>query len=428
MKKSHRIMRVCVAAAMASWSAGSFASAFALIEQNASGLGNAYSGQAAAAENASTVWFNPAGMTRLSGAQVSGSLSPIRPSAVLTPDLTRSAAPLGGAFTNGGDAGGKWVYLPAAYISYQINSKWWVGAGITSPFGLSTDYDNFFVGRFQSRKSEIKTFDINPSVAYKVNDWMSVGAGISYQHATIKVQRSANLGVEGAANLNVSDSQLGFNVGALFNPTTSTRLGLTYRSSLNYSLKGNLQVTTPAGAVVGTPSVNMNVRTPDTWSAALGHTFNDRWELLGDFTWTNWSTVKDVGVEAVSASALGATGARLALFDFQFKNSYRLGVGTNYKWNDSFMLKLGIAHDKSPVGDANRLVTLPDNDRTWLAIGGKYRVSNAGTLDFGYAHIFIKNANINQLGGVGAPPASGNVVGTYKDKVDILSVQYSHSF
>lgn len=427
MQKSNRIIRVCVAAALAGGTSAAVAAGFALTEQNASGLGNAYSGQAAAAENASTVWFNPAGMTRLQGTQVSGSVSAIRPSAVLGVDPTRSALPLGGAFTNGGDAGGSWKYLPTAYVSYQFNPNWWFGLGVTSPFGLSTEYDAFFVGRFQSRKAEIKTYDINPSIAYKVNNWLALGGGLSYQHATIKVLRSANLGAEGFSNLTTSDSQFGYNLGAMINPTPNTRIGLTYRSSLSYALTGTVQVTTAAGAVVATPSILMNARTPDSWSVAFAHTPYDRWEVLGDFTWTNWSTVKDIPVTATSASALGAVGAGLSVFNFQFKDSYRLGVGANYKWTDSFMLKLGIAHDKSPAGD-NRLVTLPDNDRTWLAIGGKYRVSQAGTLDFGYAHLFIKNATISQLGGVGGPPASGNVVGTYKDKVDIVSVQYTHSF
>ena len=152
---------------------------------------------------------------------------------MLSIDPTRSALPLGGTFTNGGDAGGRWNYLPVGYVSYQLNPSWWIGLGVTSPFGLTTEYDGFFVGRFQSRKAEIKTYDINPSIAYKVNDWMSVGGGLSYQHATIKVLSSANIGVEGFSNLNVSDSQVGFNLGAMLNPSANTRIGLTYRSSLS---------------------------------------------------------------------------------------------------------------------------------------------------------------------------------------------------
>jgi long-chain fatty acid transport protein len=405
---------------------------FALMEQNASGLGNAYAGQAAAAENASTIYFNPAGMTRLNGTQASGVLNVIKPSAKLTPSAS-SGLPVFAANSavpgSGGDAGG-YNYVPQGYVSYQWNSDWWLGVGVTVPFGLSTKYNSDFVGRFQSREAEIKTYDINPSVAYKVNDWLSLGGGISYQHLNAKLKSSANIlgALEGSSSLEASDSQWGYNLGAMFNLSPATRLGLSYRSVMSYDLKGTVVVSGIPVLGSTAPSVLLSVRAPDTWSAALAHSYNDRWEVLGDFTWTNWSTVKDVPVVTTSPSALGAAGTVLRVLNFQFKDSYRVGVGANYKWTQSFMLKLGIAHDNSPVTDAVRLTALPDSDRTWLAIGGKYKLTAAGTVDFGYAHIFVKNGTIAQGGGIAGAAASGNVFGTYKNKVDILSVQYTHSF
>jgi long-chain fatty acid transport protein len=422
-----------VAAALAGWSAAGSAAGFALMEQNASGLGNAYAGQAAAAENASTIFYNPAGMTRLQGAQASGVLNMIRPSAKLTASST-SGLPVfaagAGTISSGGDAGATWNYVPQGYLSYQLNPNWWVGVGVTVPFGLKTQYDYNFVGRFQSRQSEIKSYDINPSVAYKVNDWLSIGGGLSYQHLNAKLQSAANLfgALEGTSSLDASDNQWGFNLGAMFNVGSNTRLGLSYRSAMSYDLKGTIQV---AGIpVIGstTPSVLLSVRAPDSYSAAIVHTYSNGWEVLGDITWTNWSTIKDVPVVTTSASALGAAGTVLRVLNFQFKDSYRIGVGTNYNWNESFTLKLGIAHDNSPVTDAVRLTALPDSDRTWLSIGGKYRVTRADVVDFGYAHIFVKNGTIAQGGGTVGVTASGNVFGTYKNKVDIVSLQYTHSF
>ena len=431
MINSRRIMRVCVAAALAGWSAGGYAAGFALMEQNASGLGNAYAGQAAAAEDASTIFFNPAGMTRLQGGQASGVLNVIRPSAKLSPSANSALpgfAAGAGTISPGGDAGATWNYVPQGYLSYQLNSSWWVGLGVSTPFGLKTQYNFDFVGRFQSRQAEIKSYDINPSVAYKVNDWLSVGGGLSYQHLNAKLQSAANIGgaFEGTSSLDASDNQWGYNLGAMFNLGPSTRLGLSYRSAMSYDLRGTLQV---ASAVFNTTAnVLLSVRAPDSYSAAIAHTFNDKWELLSDFTWTNWSTIKDVPVVTTNASGLGAAGTVVRVLNFQFKDSYRIGVGTNYKWNDSFTLKLGIAHDNSPVGDAVRLTALPDNDRTWLSIGGKYLVTKASKLDFGYAHIFVKNGTIAQAGGTAGAAASGNVFGTYRNKVDIVSVQYTYSF
>ena len=433
MKKPNRIIQLSVLLALAGGTAGVWAAGFALMEQNASGLGNAYAGQAAAAEDASTIFFNPAGMTRLQGGQAAGVLNMIRPSAKLTLDTTRSGlmgfATAAGT-SAGGDAGSTWNYVPQGYVSYQVNSNWWVGVGVSTPFGLKTSYDNTFIGRFQSREAEIRTYDINPSVAYKVNDWLSVGGGISYQHLRATLKSSANIGgfTEGASNLDVSDNQWGYNLGVMLNVSPSTRLGLAYRSVMSYELKGTTQISSAFGPANATPSVQLNVRAPDTYSAALAHTYNDRWEVLSDFTWTNWSTVKDVPVVVTAGASIFTTGTVLRVLNFQFKDSYRIGVGTNYRWNDAFTLKLGFAYDNSPVTDTTRLVALPDNNRAWLSVGGKYQLTKAGKVDFGYAHLFVKNGNIAQAGGTAGAAATGNVFGTYKNKVDIVSVQYTHSF
>ena len=279
------------------------------------------------------------------------------------------------------------------------------------------------------KKSEIKTIDINPSIAYKVNDVVSLGAGVSFQYAEVKVARSSFLRVEALSHLKMDDNSYGFNLGAMFNISPATRIGLTWRSSIKHKLEGTATVT--GIPVIGTAStaINATARVPDTVSWAISHQVNPKWQMLGDITFTRWSSIKKVPVFTNSAWALGAAGSQVARFDFEFKDTYRIGVGANYKMRDDFTLKLGVAYDKSPVTDQFRTVTLPDNDRTWLAIGGKYQASKQLTLDFGYAYLLIKDASINRLGGVAVPGAQGNVVGTYKDpNVHILSAQLSYNF
>ena len=191
---------------------------------------------------------------------------------------------------------------------------------------------------------------------------------------------------------------------------------------MSYNLRGTTQIFAASGALVSNPTVYANLRMPDTYSAALKYAYNDRWDILGDFTWTNWSTIKDVAVINVQTFAqVGST------INFQFRDTYRIGVGANYKWDNALTVKLGLAVDKSPVTDAVRTTLLPDSDRTWLSFGGKYRFTQVDTLDFGYAHIFVKNGSINDLRGLGAGNL-GNVSGTYKNKVDIVSIQYTHAF
>ncbi|MGQ0525924.1 MAG: OmpP1/FadL family transporter [Betaproteobacteria bacterium] len=424
--------RVAVAVALAvGSSSGAYGSGFQLMEQNASGLGNAYAGQAAAAENASTVFFNPAGMTRVPGRQAVLALNAIGPSAEFS-NSGGSTAPLGlpSPGGNGGDAGG-WAAVPNAYLSWQLTPRLWFGLGLSVPFGLKTEYDQGWFGRFQSQKSEIKTIDVNPSVAFKVNDALSVGAGISYQRAEVKVDRSAVLvvPVESRAQIDIDDSQWGFNLGVLVNLSPSTRIGLAYRSAMDYDLTGSIRFSNVPVVGTATNGVRANAELPDTISWAIAHNLNPRWELLADITYTRWSKIKAVPLVTTSGSpVVPAAGVTLDTFNFQFKDTYRVGIGANYRWSDAFTLKLGAAYDKSPVEDRFRLTFLPDNDRTWLAIGGQYRMSRQATLDFGYAHLFVKDGSINQQRGVATLPLQGSVIGSYENHVNIISAQFSYSF
>lgn len=428
MKFNNKIIGLSVAAALAAMSGQAAASGFQLMEQNASGLGNAYAGQAAAAENASTLFFNPAGMTRLPGRQAVGAINLILPSSEFSNSGTSTApgglpSPAG----NGGDAGGL-AAVPNAYLSWQIDPKWWVGVGMSVPFGLATDYDRGWVGRFQSQKAEIKTIDINPSIAYKLNDVVSLGAGISFQHAEVEVNRSSFIGVEAQSKLEMDDNSFGFNLGAMFNLSPATRIGLAYRSAIKHELKGTAVVRGIPGIGTASTPISATAKVPDTLSWGISHQVDPKWQMLGDITLTRWSTIKQVPVIAGATWALGAAGSQTARFDFEFKDTYRIGVGANYQMRNDFMLKLGVAYDKSPVTNQHRTVTLPDNDRTWLAIGGKYQASKQLTLDFGYAYLFIKDAPINRMGGLGVG-GQGNVVGNYKDpSVHILSAQASYNF
>ena len=423
---SHGLVRLAVAASLGICCHGATAGGFALIEQNASGLGNAYAGQAAAAENASTVFFNPAGMTLVPGRQVSGTLNIIRPNTQFTDNggsrsPANAAAPAGGS--NGNDAGG-WNYVPNAFMSWQFSDRLWAGIGLTVPFGLKTNYDPTFIGRFQSQKSQLQTYDINPSVAFKVNDWLSLGGGISYQYARLGLDRSFFAGATRAQTVSLHDGAWGWNAGAMLNLGKDTRVGLTYRSTINYDLAGGITV-----AAIGTATGKVSLSMPDSVSLAISHQLNEKWQLLGDATWTHWSRIQNLPLFLTSPLGTSPAGAVSDTLDLQFRDGYRFGVGANYRWTDNFMLKLGVAYDRSPVPDAtHRSVFLPDADRVWLSFGGKHQLTKNGVLDVGYARLFLSDADVLRNKGVGAAGAQGIVSGSYKAKVDIVSLQYTHSF
>lgn len=209
----------------------------------------------------------------------------------------------------------------------------------------------------------------------------------------------------------------------MFNPGEATRVGVAYRSSITYRVGGTVNFDNvppgPLGAAFANGNVSLDIEMPDSLSLAVARQLGSRWTLLGDATWTGWSKIKQLKVVRDNGALLDTTPEN-------FRNTWRIGLGTNYRHSDRWTLKAGVAYDQTPVNDRDRTPRLPDSDRTWLSIGGQYRVSNSAKLDFGYAHLFMRNASIDQNAGSSA--GFGRLTGTYRNSVDILGAQYTYSF
>jgi len=407
-----------VAGAFAGGVSQAHASAFALIEQSASGLGNSYAGAAAAADDASIIFYNPAGMSLLPGGmQVSAGLALINLSAKFSDSGSTAPAGIGSLGGNGGDAGGLSA-VPNVYFAMDLAKDWKLGVGVSVPFGLKTEYDPTWVGRFQAIKSDIKTYNINPSVSYKLDDKTSFGFGLNYQKIDAELSRAVVIGpgAETVATVKGDDTSWGFNAGAMFQLAPDTRLGVSYRSSIKYNVSGTVNV---AAVPALNGNANVDIKMPDTFSIALNHRLDSKWTLLGDVTWTGWSKIKDLTIVTSNGQPPNVT-------QENFKNTWRVGVGAVHRASDAWSLKMGLAYDQTPVNDTDRTARLPDNDRLWLSFGGQYKMSKDSTLDLGYAHLFIKDAPINQNGGSAA--ANGQLVGTYKGSVDIFGAQFAYRF
>ncbi|MEK6211288.1 MAG: outer membrane protein transport protein [Pseudomonadota bacterium] len=430
-------MALAIATALGGASGVASAAGFALIEQSGSGMGNAFAGAAATAEDASTVFFNPAGMSRLEGTQITVAGHLIDLSAKFSNSgSTKPAAivtnPLGG---NGGDAGGIAV-IPNLYFVMPIGDRVNFGVGVNAPFGLVTEYDDDWAGRFQGIKSDLKTINVNPALSFKVNEVFSVGVGVNFQRLETELTNAVVLGpnTEGRAKLEADGDAWGWNAGVLFQPTLSTKIGASYRSKLDYTLDGTTTVTSASGALVSAASgpTTADVTLPDSFSLSLAQKLNDQWEFLADATFTRWSEINRINIVN---STNGTLRDSLVL---DFDDTWRYSIGVNYKLNDGWTLKGGLALDQTPVkGATTRSVRLPDNDRTWASLGAAMKIMQNGRLDMGYSHLFIKDADINftrsqQLPGQTVPtPQPGTastVAGSYTGSVDIFSIQYTISF
>lgn len=410
------------------FSGSAAAAGFQLLEQNASGLGNAYAGSAAVAENASTIFYNPAGMTQLKDIEVSGGVSMV--SASYQFNNTSSAT---GTTLVGNADGGTDGYIPNAYLSWRVAKDISVGLGIGAPFGLMTDYSNPWYGAAQSLKFQIKTINVNPSVAWRANDWLSIGGGLNYQ--TIDAEYVRAVGVANAAlgttlaTLKLNDTAWGWNVGALFTLSPATKIGISYRSTIKYEVTGNAVVTGPAAAglnALGASSdIKASVKLPDTFILSATQKLGDQWELLGDISWTGWSSIPKIDLIRTSGVASGLIAQTL---DTEFRDTWRVAAGANYQINEAWKLKLGIAYDQTPVkGATTRLTALPDNDRIWFSIGTQWKPAKNTTIDVGGAYLLVKDADINNNQS-GASPSRGTVTGTYDNRAIILGAQLSMAF
>jgi long-chain fatty acid transport protein len=403
----------------------SHAAGFALSEQNASGLGNAYAGAAAVAEDASTIFFNPAGMTYLEGSQIVGALHLIRTTGDFDDRNSQPAGsrPLG---NEGGDFGGL-AAIPNFYYKQDINEQLKFGIGIGTPFGLKTDYDKNWLGRFQALKSELKTVNINPSLAWKFNDQWSFGFGISAMWAQAELTSAVNLGAaESSVNNKGKDWGFGYNLGAIYQITPDTRLGLAYRSKVEQHLKGDAR--SPFTALNGVPGSTLNtditadLTLPETLSLSSFSRLNERWDLLADITWTRWSQFKTLSIlrDNGSNTLLGST-------QEHWNNTLRYSVGLNYRYSDEIKLRTGIAYDQEAIDNDRRTSRIPGNDRLWLSFGASWQYSPQTRLDAGYAHLFIEEASIYDDQRTPAP-SKGLIDGKYDGSADILSLQFTHQF
>ncbi len=344
---------------------------------------------------------------------------------------------------DGGDGGGT-SFVPNGYLSWQVAPDWYVGLGIGAPYGNVVEYDAPWKGSGHSTSFEIKTYNINPSVAWRANEWLSLGAGVSWQRMTANYKSALGVGVSGAAaapagarrrqsrqarrNWMSSDDSWNWNIGALFTVAPQTRIGVSYRSTTKYTLDGNISVTgpNPAFNLAGSSGAKTEVKLPDLFILSIAQGIGDQWEILGDVSWMGWSSIQELDIIRTSGPAAGQTAQ---ILETKFKDTWRFALGANYKMSQDIKFRAGIAYDNSPVPNAEyRITSLPDNDRTWLTAGVQWKPTPTSALDVGAAYIWVKDAPINNPGWARATLPQGLLKGNYDDYSWLIGAQYSMGF
>jgi long-chain fatty acid transport protein len=393
-----------------------------LHEQSAEALGESFAGVAAGAGGLSSMFWNPATITKSPGIQTSSSYSLIIP---YSADQNTSAGLIGTLPSAGNTIGT--ALVPASYASYQINDQWWVGVGMNSPFGLATKNKPGTAPQLWGRTTSVFTTAITPELAFKVNDWISVGVGVQAEYLEVRESTATGiLATSPVATVRGNSWGVGFTAGVTLTPVAGTELGIGYRSQVRQNLKGSVDAF--VGALPFYSLVSAPITLPDTVSVGLRQRVSPDFNLLAGVEWTNWSKVKTL---TVTTTNLGAgvpvpAGTVLQVQNLNFKDGWMFSLGGEYNYNPNLTLRAGVAYEIAPVDDSNRTVRLLDSDRIWASIGASYKVSSKMKLDLSYAHIFYKDGTVNIPAGSTFPAIPFTYTGNSSAHGDVISLGMSY--
>ncbi len=350
------------------------AGSFAVREQSTAAQGDDFAGVAAGGTLGAMYW-NPATMTEAGGLRFEGNAAAIfpylnvRPSSFTSPVLLG----LGGTASSGNvlhDA-----VLPSGYAAWSYNERLWLGLAANSPYGLGTTNPTNGPGQIYARTSSVRSYDLNPNVAFKVSDWLSLGAGVEAVYFKARLSRALSpLPDAPSAVVDGNDWGVGFTAGATLTPRAGTSLGIGYRSTVSETLTGSLGL----GSAIKVPAT-APLRLPDELTIGLRQVVTPDLTLAAGYEWTGWSSLQNVSVQ---------NAATPASLPFYYKNGSFASLGGEYRYNGMLTLRAGAGYEWSPIGTAVRDLSLPDADRVTASVGAGINLSERLTLDLAYTHYF----------------------------------------
>jgi long-chain fatty acid transport protein len=407
--------------------------------QGGKALGAAYAGRSVLFDDASVTWFNPSGMTALDGDWTLSAAAPLITYQLDYQD-TGSFSVLGQALQ--GDAspdGGTTAAVPHVYLVKRLNARWRLGFGFNAPYGLGTNYGETWVGRYHATETTLTVFNLNPSLAVRLNDRVSLGFGLDVQRSTATLANMIDFGSVGAAlglplapqghdgkvEFKGSDWAAGFDVSVWAGLTEDMRLGVAYRSQIDHTLSGTADFTVPSEAAAltagGVLFADTGARTilpmPHELSISASHQPDDEWLLLGDFTWTRWSVFRQLLLVFDNTAQLPVRQAA------DWDDGIRLAIGARRRIDARWSVRAGLAYETVPVPDETRTPRLPEDDNTWLSAGATYASAGRWSLDFYFSHLITPDAPL-----LVRDPAAGQLDGTVHWRLNVFGAAINVGF
>lgn len=414
------------------------AAGFHLREQSAAAQGNAFAGATAGAENNSYAYFNAAGLTRQKGTQFNVGGTYIAPKA--------EAKNVRYLNSDGSDAGRRGndvsnivhaAVAPNMTYSHQIDDKKYVGVSLNVPYGMVTKYDSGWAGSDHGITSKVTAVTVTPMGAYKVNDKLSLGAGLQMQYIKAKLSNTARPLANAPDPYKNTDPvysrvegdtfDIGYQLGAMYEFDDNTRVGVAYRSQIKHKLKGEIEADTsvygPAGNAMVGPLLNQDISarltTPDMLSLGVFHQVNDKWAVMAEYQRVFWSSFEDLTIRGEDSNS------QLSKVNENWRDTNFYAVGANYQIDNQWTWRLGLAYDQAAARYANRTPRIPDSDRLWYSTGLSYKYNDKLTFDLAYTYIYAHKAamNTHTTGNAGAHASAD-----YTNSVQLFGFSLNYNF
>ncbi|HEY0179853.1 MAG TPA: outer membrane protein transport protein [Dokdonella sp.] len=407
------------------------AAGFQLQEDDVLGMGRAYAGKTSAPDDCAVVVNNPAAMTEFKTSCLQADVTAINFSTKFHGSGTDLLGrPLSG--DHGGD-GGTTLPVPAFHYILPISDQFAFGAAINAPFGFQTDYHDRWIGRYQAQKTKLQSPALTLAGAWKVSDQFSIGLSAIAQRTNAKLTQAIDLGTilmsptngqllpqeaDGRGTLKGSDWGWGWGVGLLWKPTDADRFGLNFHSQIDHHISGDAKFEVPSnllplfgGAFVDTKG-NTSINTPSYADLSWWHTANDRVSFGVDVGYTHWSSFKRLVIDYGNPAQQAFNSSSI----FDFRNTWFASVGADYRLDERWTLRGGLAYDETPTVDAHRDPRIPDGTRRWVAVGIGYQASDRLRFDASYVHLFVSDGHVHDVSATfdtlsGAFESYGNLLG-----------------
>ncbi|WP_108447376.1 OmpP1/FadL family transporter [Halomonas denitrificans] len=450
----HHLNRLTIAIALASTAliAGqAAASGFQVREQSAKTLANAMSNATAGAEDVSFMAYNPAAIGNIDGSQVAGGVAYIDASFELQDGNASSV--FGVPYTSdASNQGGESAVVPSFAAKTRLNEWFDLGLAIYAPYGLSTKYDEDWIGRYHAVETELTTIDFQPTLNYRATERLNLAVGLRAQYADATLSNSVDAATIGAleaaqllgptdprvqaaasnagqadgfAEVTGDDWGYGYTVGALFQVTEKTRLGASYRSEIDLTLEGEVDYSSDnpqvAAGLPDNQGGTADLTTPANLNLGVYHQLTDRLALMANAEWTEWSSFDELVVEFEDGTDSATTE--------NWDDTWAFSVGANYALNNQWLLRAGLGVDESPVPSAEfRTPRVPDADRQWATLGATWMPSPELGITAGYMHVFADDGDIDQDGSKEENATKGSLNGTYEVEADVFALSVDYRF